>query len=82
MADITITIRCMYSCNFCGIHKAVVEVQARRDGEDVARWIKQVAAVALSEDHSLRSPTCHPATLSEVYIPIDGAKFIGGAIEQ
>jgi hypothetical protein len=77
-----ITIRCMYSCNFCGIHKASVDVPARRDDQDVVVWVKEVAAVALSEDHSRRSPACTPLTLSEVYIPVDGAKFIGGPIEQ
>jgi hypothetical protein len=77
-----ITITCMYSCNLCGLTKVKVEVPARGSDEDIKHYLEQVAATCLSEDHARRSPHCRPETLSEVYIPTTGAKYIGGPTEN
>lgn len=77
-----VTIDCMYSCALCGIIKAHVDIPVRTDTQDVAFWMEKVAAPRLSEDHAKRSPFCYPKTLSEVYIPVDGARMIGGAVEN
>lgn len=75
------TIKCLYSCNLCGLKKIACEVPARVDGQDVAHWMKE-AVVTISEDHAHRSPHCKPKTLSEMYIPMDGTKMIGGPAIQ
>jgi hypothetical protein len=80
--SVGVEIDCMYSCAVCGISKAHVKVPARLEGEGIREWLEQVAGVALAEDHERRSPGCHPNTLSEVYIPTTGAKFIGGPSVQ
>jgi hypothetical protein len=77
-----IQIDCMYSCAICGIEKAHVKVGARTEGQDLKEWLESVAAAALSSDHARRSPDCRPPTLTEVYIPVTGAKMIGGPSVQ
>ena len=75
------TIKIQYSCVMCGIKRQVVEVPART-AEDVVVWMKQIMTPALVRDHEARSPFCHPKTLSEVLIPIEGASQVGGAAEN
>ena len=76
------TIRCMYSCASCGLTKVAVEVPAREESQIVTDWVNKVAAVELARDHERRSPNCHPKTFTEVYIPISGARIIGGPAIQ
>lgn len=81
MSDI-IQITCMYTCALCGIVKAHVQVPAREESQDVVTWVREIAAVALAIDHNQRSPDCHPKEFTEIYIPITGAKIIGGPTLQ
>jgi hypothetical protein len=57
-----------YSCNACGLHRVSLEVPARQL-EDVLVWTMQIMALAISKDHSKRSPRCISRTMSEVMIP-------------
>ncbi len=79
--EATSHIECKYSCSLCGLHRVSVMVAARTT-EDVAVWLEQIATPALVNDHEARSPGCHPATLSELLIPITGASKIGGPLEN
>jgi hypothetical protein len=80
MNDVVL-IDCMYSCTLCGIVKAHVNVRAR-ELENVLEWTENVLTPALVKDHDRRSPHCHPKSFSEVYIPMTGAKMVGGPCEQ
>jgi hypothetical protein len=73
----TVTIK--YSCPLCGLVDIDVTIPARFEEDDVVVWMKDVG-VYLSEDHSLRSPECHPAALKDIKIPIGDAKWIGGPV--
>lgn len=75
-------IKVMYSCNLCGLHKVVVEIEPRDPKQDVAAWMEKFLTPAVGGDHAQRSPGCHPETLSEVYIPVTGAAYIGGPAIQ
>lgn len=76
-----VTIRVMYSCAFCGLDKATVDVPAR-GVEEVCAWMDNTLTPALVENHKARSPDCQPPSLSAVWIPITGASKIGGAAEN
>lgn len=80
--DIPDTIDCMYSCTVCGIVKAHVKVRLREEAENVVDWLQKVATPAFVADHERRSPDCRPTFFADVYIPISGAKFIGGPSVQ
>jgi len=82
MKEPIITIPCMYSCDLCGIEKARVEVPARRESQDVKAWIEQVAAISIYADHVARSPGCRATEISKLWIPVDGARFIGDAAQN
>ncbi len=71
------TIRCLYSCEGCGLKDQGVDVPARVGDEDVVAWMERTVLL-LSNDHRRRSFGCHPKTLQEVKIPIVGADRIGG----
>ena len=72
-----------YSCNLCGIKNREVQIPAREHADvDVVKWMKEVVGKILSDDHALRSPNCHPTSLSDVMIPMPPeAEFIGQQIE-
>lgn len=72
---------CEYTCGLCGVVRAKVEVEERGE-EDVIEWTTKVMTPALVRDHEMRSPNCHPKKFTEVYIPITGAKKIGGPAIQ
>lgn len=73
----TITIK--YSCTLCGLKDIDVTIPARYANDDVVHWMSDVG-IYLSEDHAMRSPSCHPTSLQDVKIPMDGAEWIGGPI--
>lgn len=75
----TLTVR--YSCPLCGIKDAPVQVEERPSEMDVRVWMGQVIA-AVSRDHALRSPWCHPSQLHDLKVPIAGAAFIGGPVQH
>lgn len=77
-----VTVECMYSCALCGLKRVKCQVTAREEKEDIVHWVREVAAVELSADHSKRSPDCHPKVLSEVLIPTDGVEYLGGPTIQ
>jgi len=70
-----------YSCHLCGLEKVHCDVPEREEGTDVVAWVK-MASARLSEDYARRSPDCHPESLSDVLIPVSGAKYIGGPAVQ
>ena len=70
------TIRCLYTCEGCGLSNVACDVPARVE-EDVVVWMEATIR-ALSRDHARRSPTCHPKSLQEVKIPVTGAEKVGG----
>jgi hypothetical protein len=78
----SVTIDCMYSCHQCGIVKAHVAVPVRQPDEDVATWVMDRVATAISLDHDARSPQCSITKLDEVYIPTDGRDYIGGPVKN
>ena len=75
-----ITVR--YSCHDCGLEDVPCDVPERADPTDIANWVQFVLADALYNDHRLRSPDCHVSAISEVKIPITGAKYLGGPAVQ
>jgi hypothetical protein len=81
MDDIKIEITVRYSCHQCGIKDAEVPIAAREPGEALNGWMDRLG-MALSKDHRRRSPWCHPDTLKDVQIPINGAQQIGGPASQ
>lgn len=73
-----ITLAVQYTCLLCGIRDAVVQVPARRsEAEDLKAWM-DATIVLISAHHRRRSPTCHPRTLTNMKIPIDGVAYVGG----
>lgn len=74
-------IECKYSCFLCGLSRVVFKVRARTV-EDITTWMEDVLTPALVADHSLRSPNCHPDTMSELLVPITGSSKIGGPVEN
>ena len=78
------TITCMYSCALCGLKKIPVQIPTRVSAtdQDVVTWLRDVATPALVADHEARSPGCHPKELSEFYIPMAGADYVGGPAIQ
>ena len=78
--DSEVTITVFYSCLLCGLQKAACVVPARED-EDVRVWMDSTIR-RVSVDHDMRSPNCHPDTLSELMIPMTGTDRIGGPILQ
>lgn len=71
-------ITCKYSCDECGLKRVEVQVPARPEAMEVTRWVKEVAAYVIYADHSCRSPECKSNMMSEMMIPMTGAKVIGG----
>lgn len=78
------TIRCLYSCALCGLHRVEVYVPERDpDRQDVVVWLEGTAVPVLVADHHRRSPLCRPTKLSEVLIPIGGeADPVGMALRN
>lgn len=70
----------LYSCHECGLERVPVGVPAR-DHEEVMDWMRQTFRL-VSADHRRRSPTCHPVTLSDLSIPIEGTDRIGGPTQH
>lgn len=64
----------------CGLVQVEAPVAARRE-EAVERWLDALVR-ALRLDHTTRSPKCHPHTLDNIMIPVDGAAKIGEAPEE
>jgi hypothetical protein len=73
-----VTIRCLYSCDLCGLEKVEAEVPARTF-EGIIDWTERVLGGALSADHARRSPLCHATSLARVYVPVKGTDRIGAA---
>lgn len=75
------TIKCLYSCEGCGIERAEVEVPIRTT-QDVAEWMERVVIYIVSGHHAAHSPECTAQTMRDVMIPITGADKIGGSSLQ
>jgi len=76
-----LTIPVRYSCTDCGLISVACRVRARGETEDVIEWTNAIIR-ELSDDHRKRSPACHPATLKNIMIPIEGAERIGDPPSQ
>lgn len=75
------TIRCMYTCNMCGLEKVAVEVPARGE-EDVATWMKESCIPSIAADHFGRSPLCMNTQIDGLWIPVIGVQKVGGPSMQ
>jgi len=64
------TIRVLYTCTFCKLHRVPVEVTERGD-MPLERWMQDALTPALVRDHYERSPVCRPSAFDEVLIPVD-----------
>lgn len=62
------TIRCLYSCQGCGLHQTPVVVEERADGQDIVAWVKQTMVV-VERDHRAKSPGCTSAH-ADLMIPL------------
>lgn len=72
-------IQILYKCT-CAPHERTITISAREPGEDIAAFMERVT-LALSNDHTFRSPNCSSRTMTHVKIPIDGEGGpIGSAI--
>jgi hypothetical protein len=74
---VPLVITVQYSCVLCGTQDAPVRVRARASDEDLKTWM-DMTIMAVSDDHNRRSPHCHPKTLSNLKIPVEGAEWVGG----
>lgn len=77
-------ITCMFSCKVCGLDRIKVQVPARETPDlekanDVVAWVNRTAQL-LGEEHSRLRPDC-PARELDIYLPIEGAEFIGQQVE-
>jgi hypothetical protein len=79
-SDACIYIYVKYTCKLCGLEMVHCQVPARERNQNVMDWTLKVLALAISRDHEQRSPECKATSISEVYVPIVGASFIGGPI--
>jgi len=70
----------LYTCEPCGLKDVRVTVRHRKQGEDIRTWMEEVSR-RVGNDHASRSPNCHPKTLSNLKIPLegDGSSGIGVA---
>jgi hypothetical protein len=76
------TIRCLYSCDLCGLNDVAVDVPVRAAAEGVVEWIEGVCLPAVSGDHRARSPACRTERLQRLKIPVEGRSVIGGPVEN
>lgn len=70
-------LRCLYSCDGCGVTDADFDVPERRSDEDVIAWMEKLRQ-RVTIEHRFRSPDCQATALAEVKIPMTGAQRIGG----
>lgn len=71
-------IKVFYTCDACGVEKAVVDMPARST-ETIGEWMK-ILGQCLGEHHSTNSPNCTATELTEVWIPLTGREKIDGPI--
>jgi len=86
------SIRILYSCHLCGLHRVGTDVTERGQEQDVVDWVKNVMTPEVCRDHDRRSPDCrdhdrrspdcHPKTITEIMIPISGTDKIGEAAKN
>ena len=75
-------IKCLYSCDDCGIERAAFEVAERAEGEDIGAWMEKVTA-AVSADHQTRSGGCPSRKLRELMIPVPkGTERVGEVVRS
>lgn len=65
-----------YKC-YCSPEERVLAVREREPGEDIRRWMKQIAVPQLTADHRKRSPLCQSAAMEYMKIPMDEDAPIG-----
>jgi hypothetical protein len=70
------TVRCLYSCTWCELEDAEVDVPARGKAEDVVAWMRR-AVIAVGNDHQRRTPGCRAPELRNLKIPVEGVDRIG-----
>lgn len=75
-------IECLYSCKLCGLNEVKVRVPAREETQDVQIWMQEVLITSFANNHSLRSPSCLAQIITDIFIPILGAKYLGGPAEN
>lgn len=75
------TIRCLYSCDLCGLDRVGVEVPVRTT-EGVVEWTRDVCVVAVARDHARRSPACASEKIDRLLIPMSGRDAVGGPVRN
>lgn len=75
------TITVLYSCEYCQVVDAKVEVQARTT-EEVTDWMKLTCITTVIADHYSKSPQCRASKLTNLKIPTTGTSKIGGSVEN
>ena len=71
------TVRCLYTCELCGIDHQPVDVPSRGASEDIVDWVGETLAKAIYVDHSARSPLCKAEKISKVVIPMKPGEPVG-----
>lgn len=67
----------LYSCKKCDLKDVPVEVTARKESDDVVKWVSETMGRAIGKDHFQKSPECHIHELQDVKIPVDNVRWIG-----
>lgn len=68
-----------YKC-VCMAAETEVGVRARRDGEDVVAWVREIVGGAIAADHHQRSPRCPRKTMEYAKIPVRPEQPIGAPL--
>ena len=63
------TIKVKFTCGKCGIKDKEVEMEERREDEDVIQFVERVGRI-LSTAHNVMSPFCRITELTEIKIPV------------
>lgn len=64
-------IRCLFTCDGCGLVDQEVEVPAREAPHVNIKWWMEKVAYAISKRHRQLSPKCRATELKYLKIPID-----------
>lgn len=72
----------VYTCGKCRVHDATVQVEERKEGQDVVEWMEQVCIRALMRHHAQRSPYCNADKFQTIKIPTQNRKVVGGPVQH
>lgn len=70
----------MFSCE-CGLKSHKLQVPARETADEDIRIYMDKIAHWINEEHHRVSPNCQATKITDLFIPIEGAEFIGQQVE-